>query len=151
MFGLIKELADRFIEFVLRFVGGETVEEQLTSALKSAVFLIAILGWAGISSVMTNINLRVELADMESGVSKVSMLFDQTDGGPINSFIRINDSLNRQVGLIKRENALLFESNIKLKDENNILRLVTLRTLAESDRVKKNNNALLLRCAPEVL
>jgi len=147
MFSLIKELADRFIEFVLRFVKGETVEEQLTSALKSAVFLIAILAWSSISMLMANINLRVELSDMESGVSKVSLLFDQTDGGPINSFIRINDALNRQVGLVKQENTLLFKNNIQLKDENNFLRPILLRTLMEADRIKKNNDALLLKCS----
>lgn len=147
MFSLIKELADRFIEFVLRFVKGETVEEQLTSALKSAVFLIAILAWSSISLLMANINLRVELSDMESGVSKVSLLFDQTDGGPINSFIRINDALNRQVGLVKQENTLLFKNNIQLKDENNFLRPILLRTLMEADRIKRNNDALLLKCS----
>jgi hypothetical protein len=146
MFGLIKELADRFIEFVLRFVKGDTVEEQLTSALKSAVFLIAILGWLGVSMLMANVNLRMELADMESGVSKVSLLFDQTDGGPINSFIRINDSLNRQVNLIKQENMLLFKNNIMLKDENNFLRPILLRTLQDAERIKRNNEVLLQKC-----
>jgi len=128
-------------------VKGETVEEQLTSALKSAVFLIAILAWSSISLLMANINLRVELSDMESGVSKVSLLFDQTDGGPINSFIRINDALNRQVGLVKQENTLLFKNNIQLKDENNFLRPILLRTLMEADRIKRNNDALLLKCS----
>lgn len=149
MFGLVKELADRFIEFVLRFVKGETVEEQLTSALKSAVFLIAILGWATIGLLMANINLRVELADMEAGITKMNLLFDPTDGGPIKAFVRINDSLAKQVALVKNENTLLFKSNIRLADENNFLRPYLVRALAESQRLKNNNDVLLQLCKPE--
>jgi hypothetical protein len=148
MFGLLKELADRFIEFVLRFVKGETVEEQLTSALKSAVFLIAILAWAAIGLSMANINLRVELSDMEAGVAKMNLLFDPTEGGPLKAFVRINDSLSNQLRLVKQENLLLFQSNIKLNDENNFLRPYLVRSLAESERLKINNDVLLKMCAP---
>lgn len=148
MFGLVKELADRFIEFVLRFVKGETVEEQLTSALKSAVFLIAILGWATIGLLMGNINLRVELSDMNAGVTRMNLLFDPTDGGPIKGFVRINDSLTKQLGLVKQENTLLFKNNIRLTDENSFLRPYLVRALAESERIKKNNDVLLQMCAP---
>lgn len=148
MFGLIKELADRFIEFVLRFVKGETVEEQLTSALKSAVFLIAILGWATIGLLMANINLRVELSDMESGVTKMNLLFDPTDGGPIKAFVRINDSLSAQISLVKKENLVLFKNNIKLSDENNLIRPYLIQVLANEARLRKNNDLLLELCVP---
>lgn len=148
MFGLVKELADRFIEFVLKFVKGETVEEQLTSVLKSAVFLIAILAWATIGLLMANINLRIENNDMEAGVSKMNLIFSPEDGGPINSFIRINDTLNRQVSLVKQENMLLFKNNIKLTDENNFLRPYLVRALQEADQIKRNNDVLLGLCKP---
>lgn len=148
MFGLIKELADRFIEFVLKFVKGDTVEEQLTSALKSAVFLIAILGWACIGLLMANINLRVENSDMQAGISKMNLLFDPTDGGPVKAFVRINDALTRQVSLIKQENMMLFKNNIKLTDENSILRPYLVNALQEATRVKANNDVLLKLCTP---
>lgn len=148
MFGLLKELVDRFIEFVLSLVKGATVEEQLTSALKSAVFLIVILAWATIGLLMANINLRIDLSDMEAGVSKVSLLFDPTDGGPLKAFVRINDSLNKQMTLVKQENMLLFKNNIKLTDENNFLRPYLIRALAENERLKTNNDVLLKMCTP---
>lgn len=148
MFGLIKELADRFIEFVLKFVKGDTVEEQLTSALKSAVFLIAILGWACVGLLMANINLRVENSDMQAGISKMNLLFDPTDGGPVKAFVRINDALTRQVSLIKQENMMLFKNNIKLTDENSILRPYLVNALQEAARVKSNNDVLLKLCTP---
>lgn len=148
MFGLIKELADRFIEFVLKFVKGDTVEEQLTSALKSAVFLIAILGWACIGLLMANINLRVENSDMQAGISKMNLLFDPTDGGPVKAFVRINDALTRQVSLVKQENLMLFKNNIKLTDENSILRPYLVNALQEATRVKANNDILLKLCTP---
>lgn len=148
MFGLIKELADRFIEFVLRFVEGETPEEQLTSVLKSAVFLIAILAWATVGLLMANINLRIENKDMEAGIVKMNLVFNPEDGGPINSFIRINDSLNRQVTLVKQENMLLFKNNITLTDENNFLRPYLVKALQESEQIKKNNDVLLRLCGP---
>lgn len=148
MFGLVKELVDRFIEFVLKFVKGDTTEEQLTSVLKSAVFLIAILAWATIGLLMANINLRIENNDMEAGVSKMNLIFSPEDGGPINSFIRINDTLNRQVTLVKQENMLLFKNNIKLTDENNFLRPYLVRALQEADQIKRNNDVLLGLCKP---
>lgn len=148
MFGLLKELVDRFIEFVLRFVRGATVEEQLTSALKSAGFLIVILAWATIGLLLANINLRVDLSDMEAGVSKMNLLLDPTDGGPLKAFVRINDSLSKQMTLVKQENLLLFKNNIKLTDENNFLRPYLIRALAENERLKTNNDALLKMCTP---
>ena len=150
MFGLLKELADRFIEFVLQFVKGETVEEQLTSALKSAVFMIAILAWATIGLFMANVNLRVEYSDLEAGVVKMNLLLNPTEEGPLKAFVRINDSLSKQVKLVKEENILLFRNNIKLSDENNFLRPYLIRALAETERVKANNDVLLAMCTPRL-
>lgn len=150
MFGLLKELADRFIEFVLQFVKGETVEEQLTSALKSAVFMIAILAWAAIGLFMANVNLRVEYSDLEAGVVKMNLLLNPTEEGPLKAFVRINDSLSKQVKLVKEENILLFRNNIKLSDENNFLRPYLIRALAETERVKANNDVLLAMCSPRL-
>lgn len=148
MFGLLKELADRFIEFVLQFVKGETVEEQLTSALKSAVFMIAILAWSTIGLSMANVNLRVEYSDLEAGVVKMNLLLDPTEGGPLKAFVRINDTLSKQVQLVKEENILLVRNNIKLIDENNFLRPYLVRALAETERLKVNNDVLLSICSP---
>lgn len=146
MFGLMKELADRFIEFVLKFVKGDTVEEQLTSVLKSAIFLIAILGYASITMGLANINLRIENADMEAGIEKMNIIFGQEEGGPLNSFIRINDGLNKQVSLVKQENLMLFKNNIALTDENNFLRPYLVRALQENALLKENNGVLIGFC-----
>lgn len=148
MLALIKELADRFIEFVLAMVKGETVEEQLTSALKSCIFLISVLGCAVAALAVSNLNKSLEISDMEVGVAKVKMLFDTEGGGPINGFLRINDMLSTQNNEVKQENILLLKSNAKLTEENHWLRLHLIKILEENDLLRNNNEALLNKYNP---
>lgn len=146
MITLFKELADRFIEFVLGLVKGETLEEQLTSALKSAIFLVSVLGFVVTALLVSNLNLRIELSDMEAGVSKVNLLFDSEGGGPIRGFLRINDVLSEQNGVIKQENILLLKGNVRLTEENHWLRLHLVEVLDENQLLRDNNKVLLLKC-----
>lgn len=143
MYTLIKELADRFIEFVLAMVKGETVEAQLTSALKSCVFLICVLGCSTTALVVSNLNKTIEMADMEAGVAKVKLLFDTEGGGPINGFLRINDMLSSQNNAVKQENLLLLKANTRLTEENHWLRLHLIRILEENKLLRDNNTVLL--------
>jgi len=148
MLMLFKELGDRFIEFVLALVKGETLEKQLTSALKSTIFLISILGFAVTSLLVSNISLRLDLADMEVGMSKVNILFDTEKGGPIKGFIRINDVLSDQNAAARQENIVLLTKNIKVTEENRWLRFHLLKVLQETNMLRANNEVLLQKCAP---
>lgn len=143
MYTLIKELADRFIEFVLAMVKGETVEAQLTSALKTLVFLICILGCACAALLVSNMNKSMEIADLESGVAKVKVLFDTEGGGPINGFLRINGMLSDQNNTIKQENLMLLKANTRFAEENRWLRLHLIKILDENTLLRDNNEALL--------
>jgi len=143
MYKLFKELADRFIEFVLSLVKGETVEDQLTSALMSCIFLLCVLGCATTSLLVSNMNKSIELADKDAAIERVKLLFDTEGGGPINSFLRINDVLSGQNNEVKQENILLLKANIKLGEENHWLRINLIRSLDENDILRKNNEVLL--------
>lgn len=149
MFGLIKELVDRFIEFVLMFARGDSAEEKLTSALKSSIFLVAILLWGMISLVMSNFNMRSEIEDMQAGIVRMNQLFDRKEGGPIATFVRINDSLTRSLNLAKEENLILTKNNIQLKDETNFLRPLLFQALSDGKRINKNNDLLIKLCVPD--
>lgn len=148
MFSLYKELGDRFIEFVLRMVKGETLEDQLTSALKSAMFLISILGFAITALFVSNANLRLQLSDMEVGLSKVNLLFDSQDGGPIQGFFKLNDILSVQNNVVKQENVQLIKTNITLSQEVNWLRFQLVDVLEQNKIYKQNNTFLLMKCMP---
>jgi len=143
MYKLIKELADRFIEFVLAMVKGETVEAQLTSALASCIFLVCILGCVCVALGVSNLNKNIELQDMEQAVARVKLLFDTEGGGPINNFLRINEALTAQNNEVKEENVLLLKVNAKLSSDNHWLRLHLIKTLEVNDLLRKNNEALI--------
>lgn len=151
MFSLIKELADRFIEFVLAMVKGETLEAQLTSALKSAIFLVTILGFVIVGLLVSNLNLRIQIADMEVGISKVNLLFDTEDGSPLKGFLKVNDLLSTQNNATKEENIQLLTSNIKMGEELNWLRIQLVETLEQNALLKDNNKAILMKCFPKGL
>lgn len=149
MFSLYKELGDRFIEFVLRMVKGETLEDQLTSALKSAIFLVSVLGFVITALAVSNANLRLQLSDMEVGLSKVNLLFDSQDGGPIQGFFKLNDILSAQNTVVKQENFQLVKTNVTLTGEVNWLRFQLVDVLEQNKLLKQNNDFLLLKCMPE--
>jgi hypothetical protein len=122
---------------------GETLEEQLTSALKTSIFLITVLMFTVTSLLIANYNMRVERLDLEVGISKVNLLFDGDNGGPIKGFIRINDMLAGQNNALKQENILFLKTNSRLFEQNHWLRLQLLQTLDENTILRENNKVLL--------
>lgn len=146
MLAIAKEMADRFIEFVLRLFKGESIEDQLTKALKAAVLMISVLLFAIFSLVTTNLNLRMELKDAEVGLSKINLLFEGGGGGPIDRFIRINNALNAQMNMVKEQNIWLVERTTTLSSENSYLKRHLVNVLGENDLLKANNSILLARC-----
>lgn len=146
MFALMKELADRFIEFVLLLSKGEDVEARLTAALKSSIYLISALGCIIASLLVANLNQRVQLTDMEVGIQKVNLLFDSTAGGPIKGFLRINEALTDQNLLIKQENILLLKTSISLSEQNRWMKLQLLQLLDENKMLKENNGVIRHMC-----
>jgi hypothetical protein len=146
MLALIKELTDRFIEFILSLVKGETLEAQLTSALKSSIFLITALSCLLINELITNMNQRMELKDMGDGIAKVNVLFDSTNGGSIQGFLKINSLLAEQNIQLKRENIVFLSHGIALGSENQGLKLQLLQVLGEDKRLMDNNKVLLTLC-----
>jgi len=143
MLAVFRELTNRSIEFVLSLTKGETLEEQLTSALKTSIFLITVLMFTVTSLLIANYNMRVERLDLEVGISKVNLLFDGDNGGPIKGFIRINDMLAGQNNALKQENILFLKTNSRLFEQNHWLRLQLLQTLDENTILRENNKVLL--------
>lgn len=143
MLAVFRELTNRSIEFVLSLTKGETLEEQLTSALKTSIFLITVLMFTVTSLLIANYNMRVERLDLEVGISKVNLLFDGDNGGPIKGFIRINDMLAGQNSALKQENILFLKTNSRLFEQNHWLRLQLLQTLDENTILRENNKVLL--------
>lgn len=148
MIGISKEMADRFIEFVLKFFKGESVEDQLTKAIKLCVAFISVLLFCCFSLLVTNLNLRMNLADAEAGLAKINVLFDAAGSGPISGFIRINTALSRQMDLIKEQNVWLIKKSTKLSSENTFLKRHLLSVLEENQLLKKNNDLLIAKCNP---
>lgn len=150
VFGIAKEMADRFIEFVLKFFKGESVEDQLTKALKASVLLISVLLFTLFTLSSTVINQRMDLAEAEIGLAKINILFDQAggSGGPLREFIRINDALTRQLDSVKNQNILLAKQANSSSGENKILRSHLLKVLGENETLKRNNDVLLAKCTP---
>lgn len=148
VFGIAKEMADRFIEFVLKFFKGESAEDQLTKALKAAVLLISVLLFTLFTLSSTVINQRMDLADAEIGLAKINILFDQAGGagGPLREFIRINDALTRQLDAVKNQNIILAKQSNSSSGENKILRAHLLKVLGENETLKRNNDVLLGMC-----
>lgn len=147
LFTLLKELIDRFIEFTLRFVKGDSPEAQLTSALKTCVFLISVLLLAMISVVGNNYDLRKEFEDYESSVSKLGFLLNADNLKNSSSEItKLMNSIDINSNIIRKENVRLSGSNIALSTENNMLQIIVGYQLQELDRLRKDNDVFLKMC-----
>lgn len=139
MFAVIKELTDRFIEFVMRYIGGDTVEEKLKQLVNTAIYFIAGLLWVVIGLMITIFNQRIEIADLETGVEKINVLFNTSeDGGPLGGFIKVNNSLIGQVAELNKENLLMAKDNVKLNDENHFLKFQLLTMLGRNKELNDN-------------
>ncbi|HFT2124489.1 TPA: hypothetical protein RG892_000253 [Pseudomonas aeruginosa] len=146
--GIAKEMADRFIEFVLKFFKGESAEDQLSKALKVSVLTIALLLFGLFALLSNNLNLRMDLADAEIGLAKINMLFDPTvgEGGPLKEFVRINDALSRQLDSVKNQNIILSKRTITATADNKVLKEHLLKVLEENKILQNNNQMLLRKC-----
>lgn len=144
LFTLLKELVDRFIEFLLHITQGETPEARLTSVLKSTVFLISVLVFALISVGVDNFNLRFQLKDYESVASKVGFLLNPENASTTAEEInKLSASIDANSNALRKENNQLTETNVSLMQENYWLQLLLKKQLHEMKRVKANNDALL--------
>jgi hypothetical protein len=146
LFTLLKELVDRFIEFLLHITQGDSPEARLTSVLKSTVFLISVLVFALISLVVDNFNLRFQLKDYESVASKVGFLLNpENASSTADELNKLSTSIDTNSNTLRKENAELSESNISLVHENYWLQVLLKKQMAEMKRLKDNNDALLLK------
>lgn len=148
MLGIAKEMADRLIEFLLRLFKGESAEDQLTKALKACVLIITLLILLAFSMLLANINLRMELVATEEGLTKIDLLFNGNVDGPLSTFLRINDTLNEQIGAIRDQNLWLVRRNSNLSAENSYLKRHLVMTLIVNSKLNQVNNILLARCTP---
>lgn len=150
MFLLLNELADRFIEFVLRSVNGGSVEDKLTSAIKSCGLLIAVLGsmsvWLGVGY----FNLLVDTRDLEGNLQRVNGLFVSEGPNSLSVFVGLNEKLNEENDKVKVENLLLLNNVIILAEENKWLKGRLDRTLEVNEAVKKEYKELLQLCIPVI-
>lgn len=146
-FTLVKELVDRFIEFLLKMSKGESPEAKLTSVLKSTVFLISVLVFAVFSMVAENLNMRTQLADYKSVSAKLGVLLKpQSVAGAAEEITKLSASINDSNNKLRVENNKLLESNVALTHENYWIQLVLNRTLQESKLLRDNNVFLLNAC-----
>lgn len=142
MLALIKELTDRFIEFILSLVKGDSLEAQLTSALKSAIFMVTVLICLVINLLITNMNQRVELKDMEDGISRINVLFDERSGGSIQGFLKANTQLSTQNARLNQDNMNLMAYGIGLRADSRSLKIQLLQIASENRLLVENNKAL---------
>lgn len=150
MFLLLNELADRFIEFVLSNVKGGSVEDKLTSAIKSCGLLIAVLGslsvWLGVGY----FNLLIDAKDLEGSLQRVNGLFESEGPNSLSIFVGLNEKLNEESNKVKGENLLLLNNVIILAEENKWLKGRLDRTLVTNDTIKKEYKELLHYCIPVI-
>lgn len=147
LFTLLKELVDRFIEFLLKMSKGESPEAKLTSVLKSTVFLISVLVFAVLSLIAENLNMRTQLADYKSVSAKLGVLLKpQSVAGAAEEIGKLSASINDSNNKLRHENTKLLEQNVALTHENYWIQVVLNRTLQESKLLRENNLILMQAC-----
>lgn len=147
LFGLLKELTDRFIEFTLKMVKGDTPEAQLTSALKSCVLLIAGLSTLVVTLAGNNWELHKRYKDYESTVSKLGFILNPDNmHGASKEISALVKSIDRNTNTIRQENIRLSGVNVTLAAENNTLHLILGKQLAEVIHLRRDNDLLMRMC-----
>lgn len=121
MFGLIKELIDRFIEFVLRNCRGDTREEQLSHAIYISAFILVLSVWGNIYFLVRVQTLNADIERYEIAPIEVGTLFDKNpETNPLSMFIKINDQMTERLQSLSGENIFLVKSNAALTEGNNL-------------------------------
>jgi transcriptional regulator CtsR len=99
-----------------------------------------------INLVITNIHQRIELQDMEEGIAKVSVLFDDKSGGSINGFLRVNALLSDQNLQLKKENIDLIGHFVQVSSDYKAAKMDVLQLLTENKVLTDNNTTLIQAC-----
>lgn len=147
LFGLLRELTDRFIEFILKMVKGDTPEAQLTSALKSCVLLIAGLLTVSVTLAGNNWELRQQYKDYESAVGKLGFILNPDNmNGTSKEITALVRSIDENTNTIRKENTRLTGINVGLASENSTLHLILGKQMQEVARIRANNDVLLRMC-----
>lgn len=121
MFGLIKELIDRFIEFVLRNCKGDNREEQLSHAIYIATFVLMLSLWGNVYFLVKVQTLNADIERYEVAPIEVGTLFDKNpETNPLSMFIKINDQMTERLQSLSGENIFLVKSNAALTEGNNL-------------------------------
>lgn len=146
--GIAKEMADRLIEFIIKQFQGESVEDQLTKAIKAIGLVLAVSLFVNFSMFLANLNLRMELDASQEGLAKVSVLFDGGESSALSSFVRVNNQAGSQIALIQEQNNWLGRYAISLTVENLYLKRSIVVLATTNHRITANNNILLMKCQP---
>jgi hypothetical protein len=146
--GIAKEMADRLIEFIIKMFQGESVEDQLTKAIKGIGLVLAVSLFVNFSMFLANLNLRMELDATQGSLAKVGVLFDGGESSALSSFVRVNNQTGSQIALIQEQNNWLGRYAISLTVENLYLKRSIVVLAATNRRIITNNNMLLQMCQP---
>lgn len=119
MFKVIEELMNRFIEFILQYVKGESAEERLTSALRTSIYTTTALFWLLVSLLVSSVLMKIEIANLQAGIQRINVLFDSSaQNSPFSEFIKLNNSLVQRLELSTQEKEFLIRENVKLTNIN---------------------------------
>ena len=146
--GIAKEMTDRLIEFIIKMFEGESVEDQLTKAIKTISLLLAMSLFVNFSMFLANINLRSELKVTEVSLVKVSTLFGGGDSSPVGSFVKVTGESSSQIDIVQDQNDWLVKQLVRATIENTFMKRTLVLVADNNKRLSLNNNALLLKCSP---
>lgn len=139
MFKIIEELMNRFIEFILQYVKGESAEERLTSALRTSIYTTTALFWLLVSLLVSSVLMKIEIANLQAGIQRINVLFDSSaQNSPFSEFIKLNNSLVQRLELSTQEKEYLIRENVKLLSINEGLH-------TDVKNYEKANNDLTIR------
>ena len=118
MLAVLRELTDRFIEFILKNVKGDSEEAKLVAALKTLALTITVLIWMVVGLLFSNINLRIDFNDLNLGMERMSVIFSATDENPFYKFLKVNDALSARNERLVKDNSSLLKQNVRLTQQN---------------------------------
>lgn len=146
-----KELVNRFIEFGLMVTKGKGSQEQMTSALRSCTYLIAVLILAASAMGILYLDQHVRNNDVQVGLARVANNFDPEGTLVIlNTIGRANETLVTQNAAMHQKNILLLSTMVTLTERNKAMTAQLIHLLDEYNNLKKNNETLRQMCMGKV-